>query len=96
MSKVRFPLITTATAIFVSAGLIAAVAQMPAGVPAPGPDPQFVQNALAILQQQRNGALDQVAQAQAQLALTQSKLDAAQKEIAALKAAAAPKKEPAK
>ena len=77
---------------------IVALAQspMPAGVPAPGPDPQFVQNAIATLQQQRNGALDQVAQAQAQLALTQSKLDAAQKEIAALKAAAVPKEEPAK
>jgi hypothetical protein len=76
----------------------AAMAQNPGpvGPPSAAPDPQFVQNAIAALQQQRNAANDQVAQAQAQLALTQSKLDAALKELVELKAKDAAKEEPAK
>ncbi len=61
----------------------------------PPPDPQFVQNALAVLQQQRNRAQDEAAQAQAQLALVQSKLETATKELEQLKAAPKPA-EPAK
>lgn len=69
---------------------------MPAGVPSAAPDPQFINSAIAVLQQQRNSALDEVAQAKAQLALTQSQLQAVQKQLSDLKAANAPKEEPAK
>ena len=87
-------LLPITVASFISGGT--AFAQMPPGVPSPAPDPAFVQNAILALQQQRNSALDQVAQAQAQLALTQSQLASAQKELAALKAVTKPADEPAK
>jgi len=61
----------------------------------PPPDPQFVQNAIAVLQQQRNKALDEAAQAQAQAAVSASQLAAAQKEIEKLKADAAKTAPPA-
>jgi uncharacterized protein involved in exopolysaccharide biosynthesis len=69
----------------------AALAQMPAGVPQPAPDPAFISAAIQTLQQQRNNALDEVAQAKAQLALTQSQLASTKKELDDLKAANAPK-----
>lgn len=65
---------------------LAAQSAMPPGVPSPGPDPAFVQNAIAALQQQRNSALDQVAQAQAQLAVAQGQLASTKKELEDLKA----------
>ena len=82
-----------------AAGILPASAlaqSMPPGVPSPMPDPQFINGIVTTLQQQRNNALDQVAQAQAQNALLQSQLAAAQKQIADLKAASAPKEELAK
>jgi hypothetical protein len=80
-----------AAASFWGSGLAVGLAQ------APGPDPQFVQNALVALQQQRNRALDEAAQAQAQLAVTQSQLASTKKELDDLKAQNAPKPaEPAK
>ena len=80
-------MLRTIVAALIAASLWgAALAQTaaPIGAAAP-PDPQFVQNALAILQQQRNRAQDEAAQAQAQLALVQSKLETATKELEALK-----------
>lgn len=72
------------------------LAQTPPGVSSPAPDPAFVQNAIAALQQQRNAALDQVAEARAQLAVAQGQLASAKKELEELKAKSAPKEEPAK
>ena len=79
-------------AIFVGISAAVAVAQLPPDVPSPAPDPQFIQNAIAALQQQRNAALDQVAQAQAQLAVAQGQLASAKKGLEDLKAKAAPEK----
>ena len=85
-------MLRTIVAALIAASLWgAALAQTatPIGAAAP-PDPQFVQNALAVLQQQRNRAQDEAAQAQAQLALVQSKLETATKELEQLKAAPKP------
>ena len=69
----------------------AVMAQSAAPIAAPSqPDPAFINNAILVLQQQRNKAQDEVAQAQAQLAVTQGKLDVANKELAELKAKAEP------
>ncbi len=90
-------MLRTIVAALIAASLWgAALAQnaVPIGAATP-PDPQFVQNALAVLQQQRNRAQDEAAQAQAQLALVQSKLETATKELEQLKAAPKPA-EPAK
>jgi len=76
-------LLLAAVVAFISGST--AFSQPTAPVAAP-PDPQFVQNALAVLQQQRNRALDEAAQAQAQAALLQGKLEAANKELADLRA----------
>jgi|HubBroStandDraft_6_1064221.scaffolds.fasta_scaffold65276_6 hypothetical protein len=83
-----------AAASFWGSGLAIGLAQSGAAL---GPDPQFVQNALAALQQQRNRAQDEAAQAQAQLAVVQSQLASTKKELDDLKAANVPKPaEPAK
>jgi hypothetical protein len=87
-------LLPLAVASFISGGSALAQNPGPVGPPSAAPDPQFVQNAIAVLQQQRNAANDQVAQTQAQLAVTQGKLDAALKELADLKAADKAKDEP--
>ncbi len=76
--------------IIVALSGVAVAQNMPAGVPSATPDPQFINSAIAVLQQQRNSALDQVAQAQAQLTVVQGQLASAKKELEDLRAAQKP------